>query len=414
MKGSGRYIILTGLILAAGAACKKAYNPTLSTVSLNYLAVDGPIISGDSTFIKLSRTTSLSDTTQNKAELKAVVTVEDDKSTLYPLKETGKGNYVLGLTNFDATRKYRLDIKTTDGKIYQSDFVPMKITPSIDSIYFKQTGDATVLFYVNAHDAHNNTRYYRWDYKETWSYVPLYQAFYQYKNGQIVPIVSQSSDDIATCYRTDLSNQVFVGSSNKLAQDVIANQQIGGIAAGSEKIGHVYAMQLRQYALTEDGFNYYQNIKSNTENLGSIFDAQPSFITGNIHCINSPTEKVVGFISASTVTTKQYNLHYSDIQLRITDLYGAIQWIPYHSYSTYYFLPPDTSVCHTNNFTDAHPVNTFNTIASHALSKGDSLMVDKVPIPFTPYSTYYYAPKNCVDCRLKGGTNIRPSYFPPY
>src|SRR3954467_12121339 len=110
MKRLTIYIILIACVYIS---CKKQYKPTLATVSTNFLAVDGPIISGDSTFIRLSRTTSLSDTTQNKAELKATISVENDQNTLYPLIEKGKGLYVLGMINFDANRKYRLNIKTS-------------------------------------------------------------------------------------------------------------------------------------------------------------------------------------------------------------------------------------------------------------------------------------------------------------
>ena len=236
-----RYI-LPGLLLLAYIACKKPFNPHLTAVSTNFLAVDGPIISGDSTFISLSRTTALTDTTQNKAELKAIVSVEDDQGKLYPLTETGNGIYILGVTNFSTARQYRLDIKTTDGKIYQSDFVPMKVTPQIDSIYFNQNSDATVLFYVNTHDATNNTRYYRWDYKETWEYNSYYGATQDtlpYINYNYVsPNLTAQNPPlyVGACYTADKSNEIVVGSSAKLANDVISNQQVGGIAANSQKI----------------------------------------------------------------------------------------------------------------------------------------------------------------------------------
>lgn len=425
MKRSLHYI-LTALTLTGFLSCKKPFTAHLATVTTNFLAVDGPIISGDSTFITLSRTTSLSDTTQNKAELKAVVSVEDDQAKLYNLTELAKGKYFLPITNFSTARKYRLDIKTTDGKIYQSDFVPMKVTPPIDSIYFKQNSDATVLFYVNAHDVNNSTRYYRWNYKETWSYVPLYQSYYQYKNGQILPIVPDSPDAINICYRTDFSNQVFIGSSAKLAEDVISNQQLGGLLNVSEKLGHVYVMQLRQYALTEDGFNYYQNLKTNTEQLGSIFDAQPSLLKGNIHCITSPNDIVIGFISASTVANKQLNVHHNDLPLRGPDPYGGIDWIPNHAYSSYYFPAPDTGACHFSEIS-TFPYPTFASRFAKIFSIPGYTLIDRVPDietdvpgpsflqPDEPAAigyTYYYALKSCVDCRTKGGTNIRPAYFP--
>jgi len=428
MKNTVSYI-LTALFLTGYLSCKKPFSPKLTSISTNFLAVDGPIISGDSTFIALSRTTSLSDTTQNKPELKAIVSVEDDQGKLYPLIETGNGNYVLGVTNFSTARQYRLDIKTTDGKIYQSDFVPMKVTPPIDSIYFQQPDASNVAFYVNAHDATNNTRYYRWDYKETWSIVPFYQALYEYKNSQIINTPPGTADDVSVCYKGDASNQIFIGSSAKLAQDVISGQEIGSLAAGSEKIAHIYCMQLRQYALTQNGFNYYQNLKTNTENLGSIFDAQPSTLTGNIHCITSPTDEVIGFISVSTATTKQYNLHYSDIPLRVPSFYDAV-WFANNNISWFgstvtenYFPSPTVYDCAYPGGGSPVPYFTwillFDPAATYAkrqttaLAKGDSLVITTA-VANAQVVGYYYAPKQCVDCRLKGGTNIRPAYFPPY
>jgi len=385
--------ILTGLICTGCLSCTKPFKANLTTVATNFLAVDGPVVSGDSTIITLSRTTSLSDATQQKVELKAIVSVENDQGLLYPLTEKGNGVYTLGVTNFSTARQYRLDIKTTDGKVYQSDFVPMKVTPPIDSLYFNQTSDKTVLFYANTHDPTNSTRYYRWDYKETWLYMAIFPSYYEYSGGAIIPIPLNSPTQVSNCYQFDSSNQIIIGSSAKLSQDIITGQQIGGLAYTSPKILYIYVMQLRQYALTQDGFNYYQNLKTNTEQLGTLFDAQPSTTMGNIHCITSPTDLVLGFVSVSTATSKQYNLHYNDIPLR--------------------YMPPatDTSTCVPYQLLFA-PAATYNTRLIKALSTGDSLVYNTIYDPGSAIPGYNYAPKRCVDCRAQGGTNIRPSYFP--
>jgi len=312
----------------------------------------------------------------------------------------------------------------------------MKVTPPIDSIYFHQNSDASVLFYVNTHDATNNTRYYRWDYKETWAIVPLFQAHYEYKNSMIIPIIFGSADDISVCYKGDASNQIFISSSANLTQDIITGQQLGGVVSGSEKIAQIYVMQLRQYALTKDGFNYYQNIKTNTEQLGSIFDAQPSTTIGNIHCISSPTDLVIGFVSASTVSSKQFNLKYQDLPLQVVGPYDSLINQGNTLISPRYFPPPgfDKYICMSapdvieqkppglSSYNTMgpwplflNPSATFNKRASAALAKADSLLIntftgnDENGLEVVGYS---YAPKNCVDCRLKGGTNIRPAYFP--
>ena len=47
--------------LIIGNACRKPYSPPITTANVNYLVVEGVINSGaDSTIIKLSRTTPLS------------------------------------------------------------------------------------------------------------------------------------------------------------------------------------------------------------------------------------------------------------------------------------------------------------------------------------------------------------------
>jgi len=443
MEKALRYIF-TALIFTGYLSCKKPFNAKLTSTATGILTVDGPIISGDSTFLTLSRTTALNDTTQNKPELKAILSVEDDQGKLYPFTETGQGNYVMGVTNFSTARQFRLDIKTSDGNIYQSDFVPMKITPPIDSVYFRETSDAQVLFYANTHDPTNNTRYYRWDYKETWRYTSYLDGSigYVYSNNNLIAAPLY----VGHCYGMDNSNQIIIGSSARLSNDIITGQQIGGLAANSRKIADVYNMRLYQYALTQEGFNYYQNLRTNTEETGSIFDAQPSTTTGNIHCISSPTMQVIGFISVSTVTANIFSLTYSQLPLRVQSVQPAdFQMDP--NALTYYVGPPEPANCvgPTYTITANIPPNVFQpngvlTITEPAY--GGTLLIDpagtfsarlnallagtKFPIVFTGplnISTngiittlgYNYYKADCVDCLLlePNATLTRPSYFPP-
>lgn len=414
--------ISTTLLIIGYVSCKKVYNAQLVSVATNFLAVDGNIISGDSTFITLSRTTSLSDAVQNKVELKAIVSIENDQGTLYPLTEKGKGVYVRGVTTLDPARKYRLNIKTADTKVYQSDFVPMKVTPPIDSIYIRKTAADELTYYADTHDANNDTRYYRWEYTDTWKYVPVFTASYKYKNGVVTAIEKNSPDDITNCYGTSNSTEILIGSSAKITQDIIQKQRIGAIHESSQKIAYYYVIQLRQYALTKEAFEYYQNLRANTEQLGSIFDAQPSMLSGNIHCITRPTDLVLGFINASTITRKQINIDAFDYKLMAPTANRGIDYVnqygyprPNYEYECSQGPYDDKGQGSPWSFGGPRPIflpitlqGSVKTRADRSLASGDSILY------YISGGSYWYAPKACVDCRLKGGTNIRPAYYPPF
>ncbi|RKR84524.1 uncharacterized protein DUF4249 [Mucilaginibacter gracilis] len=307
MKRTYIYVLLTIISLIA-LRCKKPYLPDATTTNYNYLVVDGAINSGaDSTIIKLSRTVTLAAKTTTKPELKAIVTVQSDQNNTYNLTETTNGNYVAIGLNLDNSRKYRLSIKTTNGKTYLSDYVEVKNAPPIDSIGYTMNSDG-ITVYNNAHDATNNTRYYRWSYQETWQFQANYVSNYmpQQSTPTSITMVPRTADQqIFTCWASNSSSTILLGSTAKLSQDVIYQNAIIAIPSNSEKIGIKYSIILKQYALTTDAYNFWTMLKKNTEDLGSIFDSQPSAIQGNIHNTADATEPVIGYLSVGTVQSKR-------------------------------------------------------------------------------------------------------------
>src|SRR6185312_3029347 len=108
--------------------------------------------------------------------------------------------------------------------------------------------------------------------------------------------------NISQCWQSDSSNTIVLGSSAKLAKDVIAGQPVTSVISSAEKLGDEYSIQVRQYALTTDAYNFYVNLKKNTEQLGSVFDALPSEINGNMHSITNPSDPMIGYISVGSTS----------------------------------------------------------------------------------------------------------------
>jgi len=309
MKKANYLVILIVLVVA----CKKPYNPPAITGNGSYLVVEGVINTGaDSTIIKLSRTVNVSNNTTTNPVLNAIVTVENDQNTAFPLTESANGNYVSGGLNLDNSRTYRLRIKTPDNKQYLSDLVPVKITPPIDSVGYNiiTVPDTGLQLYANTHDPKNNTRYYRWDFSENWQFSAKYPSHY-IADGAIRQ--RRFNELITVCYTNDVSSDVVLASSAKLRQDLIYQAPVEFIRFTSEKLEDEYTILLHEYALTPDAYNFWVNLRKNTEELGSIFDAQPSQLQGNIHCLTNPAEPVIGYVSACTVSSKRIFIYNSNL-----------------------------------------------------------------------------------------------------
>lgn len=316
------------------------------------------------------------------------MTIESDQNNAFPLTETSPGKYSSGILNLDITRNYRLRIKTKDNQQYLSDFVAVKVTPPIDSIGFDVLGTG-IQIYANAHDPANNTRYYRWDYDETWQFHAQYESDYYSDGVSIVPRLP--GQFTYGCFASDTSSSIVLGSSAKLKQDVIYQTPITTIASTSEKIETKYSIHLNQYALTSDAYSFWQNLKKNTEQLGSIFDAQPTNIAGNIHNTGNPAEPVIGYISACTVQTKRVFI--SNEQL-------PRSWIATYPYQ-----------CQLDSELFCHGKNCQNDVALFLIPQNSGLVpVYGIPIGSLAPIGYFSADIECTDCRLRG-TQTTPPFW---
>lgn len=301
------------VIVIATAGCKERYDANLRPEQSNYLVVEGFLNANGVTTITLGRTVPLTDSAKIKPELNAQLTIEGENNSRSFVRETGNGVYVSDPLVFNVNQKYRLHIKTTSGGEYLSEFTDVKLTPAIDSVSWKQEDDG-IQIYANTHDPKNSTRYYKWDYEETWEINSSYPNYLRYVgNGNVVYRDPSEPSKLFYCWGFNRSVSILLGSSARLADDVISLAPLTFVPDFSEKTSVRYSILVKQYSLDRKSYDFYRLMKSNTESLGSVFDPLPSELTGNITCVSNPDEKVIGFVTASTVSEKRIFIRRSQI-----------------------------------------------------------------------------------------------------
>lgn len=372
---------LLGAFLLTIAGCVDSYQPPEITAPNRYLVVDGFLNGSGPTVIRLSRTRNLADARKASFETKALVQVEGEKTKAMTLAETSTGVYTLSSTLGPGDR-YRLRVKTSGGTEYLSDYVAIKQTPPIERLTWQPLSNA-VQIYVDTRDPSNNTRYYRWEYQDTYEFNSAYEPLLEVAPGNTIRDRSSATpENIYKCWTSGASTEIMIGSTERLSQDVLSKQPLLLVATNTPKLRVKYSILVRQYAQTREAYEYWDNLKKNTEQLGSLFDPLPSQLPGNIRCVTNPSEPVLGYLSGHTVA--EMRLFISNAEL------PAI------------VIPNGNESC---------MLDTVEAKYQSAMIASGMLPVST--LDGTPYSKgvdVLMSHKACVDCREKG-TNIRPSFW---
>jgi hypothetical protein len=372
--------VLSCLVLVVAIGCREPYNPTVISSSDSYLVVEGILnASHGPTNIRLSRTYKLDDSATLRGENNAQVIVEGKDNSTRLLTMVGEGLYHspdLGLT---IDQEYRLKITTANGKEYMSEYVMAKQNAPIDSLEFEQS-EKGVQIYANTHDNTNRSRYYLWNFEETWEIHTFYYSWFKYENEQVVP--RGSGDRVSICWKYDFSKNILLGTSASLQSDVITRAPITFIPNFDEKLAVRYSILLRQYALDKRGYDFYELMKKNTESLGTLFDAQPSEMRGNIRCISDPGELVIGYVSASAIEEKRFFILKDQLHLG-------------------WRYPQDCPKDDIPNVPDSIKL---------AYQLGFSI-IDEIRSRTGDIVGWNVSKVRCVDCTRRGGSLLKPSYW---
>ena len=134
-----------------------------------------------------------------------------------------------------------------------------------------------------------------------------------------------------------------------------------------------YHIDVYQALVSKDAYKYLSNLQKNISQTGSLFAPLPAEYKGNVKCVTSPEQPVIGYVDVATITHKSIYLPTSD------ELYEQ-----------------QASSC------SVIPASTFKNF-SEAYASGFNILSLNVA-----YSEY-----RCVDCTNSGrGTKDRPSWWP--
>ncbi|WP_207511751.1 DUF4249 domain-containing protein [Longitalea luteola] len=380
-----RKIVYCCLLLVL-LCCKDRYEPPVKAPESGYLVIEGYISADGPAEIRLTRSIPLDDTARLINETLAKVELQGRDNSTFNLTENGQGIYRYNRQTLNPAQQYRLYIKTRAGKEYASEYVKVKIAPLIDKVDWIRDNAGGLQISIATHDPNNSTWYYRWTTEETWEYHSSYYTSLDFKRDSVTKEIigiQWRYPDMSTerrwyiCWSNQNATNLILGSSAKLSIDSI-HKPLVYIPVNDIKLSVLYSLNVKQYALSKEEYEFLEKMRKNSEETGNIFGRQPADLKGNIRCLSDPKEPVIGFIGIANRQEKRIWIHRSEVP----------DWR--------YILSCETHIV---------PV--------------DSAAYYSMYMPVSPYEydatgivKYLAVSPNCVDCRLRGGVIAKPSFWP--
>jgi Domain of unknown function (DUF4249) len=378
----GRISVLLFLFFATLLSCRTPYEPEVPAEELRILVVEGYLdTEGLRSELKLSRTAPLGAESAFYPEARAKVLLKSTTGQAFPLIETELGNYVFE-RNIDEKQNYVLEIELSSGERYVSELMQPIVTPEIINAGFKRDEEGVEVYATTQGNA--NADDFLWTFEETWIYRPRIRTPYIY-----IPELKDVRDrkeeeQNSLCFKTESSPGILLETSSRFRDQVVFQKTITEIPQGDERIMERYSILISQKGLASKDVAFWEILKKNTEDIGSIFSPLPSLIGGNIKSLDAAKSPVIGQVSLGVVRQKRVYINFLEV-------------LPWD------YLDPRFNDC----VIGLEPVlrTDYQTIfGSGAVVPARPLMVG------TTIVGYYPSSKRCTDCTLYA-SKIKPSFW---
>ncbi len=387
-----RFFITILFVILALFACIEPYTPDIDEYQ-DLMVINGRITDQEGYhYVDVSRTSSFNDPVP-KPEPNCDVRVYDDRDNICQYTEVSPGYYRCWIDKqyLAPGIKYKVEVTTSDGIVYQSGWDIMLHCPDIERVYYEISEEVPsnpllspypgLQFFINTGETVGQVSNLRWELYETWEYHSTY-AQGDYYDGEIHYVDPyEYADSLMYCWRSAPLKVIFTMSTRNFASNKVTRGYLNFVSNKTDRLSVKYNLQVKQYSLSDSAFEYWSRMQKLIQESGGLYETQPIRITGNIRNLNDPDETILGFFWSSAV--KETRIFYtSRHEFRVLEN----PCLPYN-------LSENELMEYLGHMDESfYPIFLINTT-------------------LLPEGPYDIADQDCFDCTKRGGTVIKPEFW---
>lgn len=305
-----RFALLTVFMLVLWG-CREPFEPEIPQTISSVLVVEGYLdTEGLESELKISQTVPLNSPTSSSLVVGARVNVLSENGTSYSLTEREPGIYLFS-QNIPENANYRIEIELSGGERFESTLIRPIVTPDIlDAGFVRDENRVEVFVNTKGNEAADD---FLWTFEETWIYRPRIRTTYIYDSLIADVRNRKASEQTALCFKSEKNPDIILETSSRFQDQVIFRKTISEIPLGDERIQERYSILISQKAIDANAVQFWETLKRNTEDIGSIFSPLPSQITGNIRSLDNPATPVVGQVSMGVTKQRRIYINLTDV-----------------------------------------------------------------------------------------------------
>ncbi len=414
-----RLVLLFCIIFCAFNACIEPFTPKIGGGE-QLIVINGAVTDEEGyQYAEISYTSSFDNPEFNPIN-DCQAKIIDDRGNEFNMENYSYGKYRTWIEKqyLQTGDQYKIEVVLNNGKKYESEFDTLLPCPDIDRIYFESKNvipddpelppQQGIQFYIDFDATGDYATNYRWEAIETWEYRSEYsiEAIYygidsSYGNYRlnIVFLNPASPEDskimrsLYICWNTSKIKSIYTYTSNHKTDKKVNGLPLYLITNKDNRLTIKYSILLKQIALTNTTFVYWNQLQTQSQESGGLYNTQPYELKGNIKCIDDENEKVIGIFSASSVKSKRFttSIHMNRNNYYCGDIIDEWDHLLQYLWGGEPGLPP---------LPNAQLPDTPLYLKTFLNEYGD-IRVD----------TFSLIDQSCIDCRLKGGTLTKPDFW---